>query len=109
IPFEKRLEYIFHIYGSFDKTNLVNSIMKIQKRLGGQETKNAVNYLLESNLQGCFNILLHYYDKLYKNALEKREDLETLLTKIPVASIDPKHFATLVRNHQKRLSENPMS
>ena len=50
IPFEERLKYIVNSYGAFNKNELVESIMKIQKRLGGLETKNAINYLLENKV-----------------------------------------------------------
>ena len=79
IPFEERLKHIVNSYGAFDKKELVNSIMKIQKRLGGLETKNAINYLLENKVTDCFSILLHYYDKLYNNSLYNRENIEACI------------------------------
>ena len=54
IPFEERLNHIVSTYGIFDKKELVNAIMRIQKRLGGLETKNAINFLLENNVKDCF-------------------------------------------------------
>jgi len=66
----------------------VNSIMKIQKRLGGLETKNAINYLLENKVRECFAILLHYYDRLYHNSLNNRENMEAVLNKIPCETVD---------------------
>jgi tRNA 2-selenouridine synthase len=88
IPFEERLKYIVNSYGAYDKKELVNSIMKIQKRLGGLETKNAINYLLENKVTECFTILLQYYDKLYNNSLYKRENIEAVLNKIPCETVD---------------------
>jgi tRNA 2-selenouridine synthase len=88
IPFEERLNHIVSTYGVFNKNELVNSIMKIQKRLGGLETKNAINYLLEDNVKECFSILLLYYDKLYRNSLNHRENIEAVLNKIPCANVD---------------------
>ncbi len=88
IPFEERLTYILSKYGRFDKKELINSILRIQKRLGGLETKHAINYLLENNLRACFSILLQYYDKLYKNALFKRENIDALLNKLPLETVD---------------------
>lgn len=88
IPFEERLNYTVFIYGSFDRKALVNSIMKIQKKLGGLETKNAINYLLDNNIKECFSILLHYYDKLYTNSLFKRENVDALLNKIPCKTVE---------------------
>jgi len=88
IPFEERLRYIVNSYGAFDKNDLVTSIMKIQKRLGGLETKNAINYLLENKVRECFAILLHYYDRLYHNSLNNRENMEAVLNKIPCETVD---------------------
>ena len=88
IPFEERLNHIVSTYGKFDKKELVNSIMKIQKRLGGLETKNAINYLLENKVKECFSILLLYYDKMYANALYKRENVEAILNKVPCETVE---------------------
>jgi tRNA 2-selenouridine synthase len=82
IPFVERLNYITAEYGKFEKEAMVNAVIRIQKRLGGQETKMAVNYLLENNYRECFSILLKYYDKHYEKGLHNRENLATLLTKI---------------------------
>ncbi|HEV2832996.1 MAG TPA: tRNA 2-selenouridine(34) synthase MnmH [Hanamia sp.] len=88
IPFEERLKFIVSQYSCFDKKLLVTAIMKIQKRLGGLETKNAINFLLENKVTECFSILLHYYDKMYINALNSREDIPSLLNKIPCKTVD---------------------
>ncbi|GAB2840481.1 tRNA 2-selenouridine(34) synthase MnmH [Ferruginibacter profundus] len=88
IPFEERLHHITEEYGRFSKENLVNAIIRIQKRLGGLETKNAINHLLENDHKACFRILLAYYDKLYQKALQNRENLSTLLNKIPCSGVD---------------------
>ena len=72
IPFEERLKLILFEYGDANKAQLLNAIMRIKKRLGGLETKNAVQFLQEDNIAACFDILLKYYDKWYnKCAAEK--------------------------------------
>jgi tRNA 2-selenouridine synthase len=88
IPFEERLKYIISTYGSFEKEKLADSIMKIQKRLGGLETKKAISYLYEDNFTECFAILLKYYDKLYHNSLLNRENIDSVLNKIPCTTVD---------------------
>jgi tRNA 2-selenouridine synthase len=88
IPFEERLKHVINSYGAFDKKELAEAILKIQKRLGGLETKKAVNYLQENKVSDCFSILLHYYDKLYNNSLYKRENLEAVLNKIHCETVD---------------------
>ena len=90
IPFEKRLDYITEDYGKLEKQQLMDAIIRIQKRLGGLETKNAVHFLEEDNLRECFRILLSYYDKWYYKGLLNRENLSALLNKIPCISVDTK-------------------
>lgn len=88
IPFEARLQYITKAYGQFAKEELINSILRIQKRLGGLETKTAINHLLEDEVEACFAILLRYYDKGYGKSLLNRENPEALLNKIPCSGVD---------------------
>ena len=102
IPFEERLDYLVGQYGKFEKVQLVNAIMRIQKKLGGLETKNVINYLLENNCKECFRILLRYYDKLYTKGLHFRENLQQLLQKITIDKVD----ATTITNilmHEKTI------
>ena len=87
IPFEQRLDYLVRTYGTLKKEDLVNAIIRIQKRLGGLETKNAINYLLENNIEECFSILLKYYDKCYTKGLYNRINPDDLLNKIPCKNV----------------------
>lgn len=73
IPFENRLDYLVETYGKFELNELKAATERIQKKLGGLETKTAVSFFDEKNIRGAFSILLKYYDKLYMKALEKRE------------------------------------
>ncbi|MBC7890176.1 MAG: tRNA 2-selenouridine(34) synthase MnmH [Ferruginibacter sp.] len=98
IPFEERLSYLTEEYGKFEKENLVNAIIRIQKRLGGLETKTAVSYLLENNYKECFRVLLKYYDKCYEKALLNRENLPAILNKIGCASVDVKTITNTLIN-----------
>ena len=96
IPFKKRLEYIAEEYGKFEKEKLINAVIRIQKRLGGLETKNTIGFLLENNHKEAFSILLTYYDKWYYKGLQNRENLADLLTKIPCESVDAKANANIL-------------
>lgn len=73
IPFGERLSFITESYGKADKEKLVNAIIRIGKKLGGLDTKNAINFLLENNIRESFRILLRYYDKRYSEASDKNE------------------------------------
>ncbi len=87
IPFEERLKFIIEGYGMLDRERLLNSIIRISKRLGPLETKTAVNFLLEDNTRDCFDILLKYYDKLYDKALLNRE-VPPQLNKLDSSCVD---------------------
>ena len=88
IPFEDRLDYLTLTYGKFDKEKLVNGVMRIQKRLGGLETKNAISFLIENDCRECFRILLKYYDKWYSKGLYNRDNVSTLLNTISCPTMD---------------------
>ena len=103
IPFEERLDYITEEYGKQKKDYLKDAILRIQKRLGGLETKNALHYLEENNYTECFRILLSYYDKWYHKGLYNRDNISTLLNKIPCSGVDTQI------NAQKLLSCNIVS
>lgn len=87
IPFEERLQFIISQYGHFRQEQLVSAILRIQKRLGGLDTKNAVQLLLEKDIAGCFRILLRYYDKQYRLALEKQS--RGVFMTLQSARVDP--------------------
>ncbi len=93
IHFEERLQHIVKEYGKADKEKLVNAILRIQKRLGGLETKTALNFLVENNVTECFRILLRYYDKQYLKALNNRETDAPLISKIECCKVDAKENA----------------
>jgi len=101
IPFEQRLNFIVEGYGSFDQKSLIEATMRIQKRLGGLETKTAVDFITAGALKEAFSILLKYYDKWYEKNT-KKEVLPTIEL-IPVSSeiVDPIHNAQLL----EKLSE----
>ena len=65
IPFGKRLAHIESEYGKLEKEKMVNAIIRIQKRLGGLETKTAINFLLEDNVKECFR----YFIEVLRQAL----------------------------------------
>ena len=101
IPFEERLDFILEGYGKFDKQSLMDATLRIQKRLGGLETKTAINHIIEGEYKEAFFILLKYYDKWY----EKNANKETLpkIELIPILSekVDSKLNADLIEKLNK--------
>ena len=98
IPFEQRLDHLVEGYGLLDKEQMLNAIVRIRKRLGGLETKTAVNFLIEDNMKESFRVLLTYYDKQYLKALNNRENHEQLVTKLSCSKVDAAINARKLRN-----------
>lgn len=93
VPVSHRLEYLVTEYGKLKQADLINAILRIKKRLGGLETKNAIAHLSEGNVKACFEILLRYYDKWYlKGLLAKPKYL-----KIEAKSVDVKQNTALLK------------
>lgn len=99
IPFEERLQHILNDYGTHSKDKLVTAIMRIKKKLGGLETKNAINFILEDDLKSCFTLLLNYYDKLYLKSTYKREDAETKIKQLDFDSVNSKTNTEKILQH----------
>jgi tRNA 2-selenouridine synthase len=83
IPFHERLAHIVNGYGKYSKEKLMNAILRIGKKLGGLESKNAVNCLLDDDVPGCFTILLKYYDKLYLKTVRYPSEKNNTGPKVP--------------------------
>jgi tRNA 2-selenouridine synthase len=88
IPFEERLINIIGEYGNGDQEKIADSILRIKKRLGGLESKNAIRFLQEGNVSECFRVLLRYYDKCYLNGLDNREGIKEQPQKLAFEKID---------------------
>jgi len=96
IPFDARLQFIVQAYGKFAVTDLIAATLRIQKRLGGLETKTAVNLLVENNIEGAFSILLKYYDKVYLKNIENAAVPKFKTEKIVASEVDSIHNAGLL-------------
>jgi tRNA 2-selenouridine synthase len=78
IPFEERLDFIVANYGIYNKEALIAATIRIQKRLGGLETKNTIAAIEAGDFKNAFAILLKYYDKWY-DKFSKKEKNNTLI------------------------------
>jgi tRNA 2-selenouridine synthase len=98
IPFENRLDYLVDTYGKLEMSELKSATERIQKKLGGLETKTALAFLDENNIRGAFSILLKYYDKLYSKGLENRDDPKPKLKIYQSKKVDAQINAALLIN-----------
>ncbi|RUT78805.1 tRNA 2-selenouridine(34) synthase MnmH [Ancylomarina longa] len=78
MPKEERINRLVKEYANFETDALREIILKIEKRLGGQNVKMAFEYLENKDYHAVADLSLIYYDKAYMHGLEKREK-ETVL------------------------------
>lgn len=101
VPFEERLKHILPEYSLNGLENLRNAILRIQKRLGGLDTKQALQFLEEGDMKSCFRILLIYYDRFYEKSLKNRENWDTLVTRISCAHAGGENYLRIIVNQWK--------
>ena len=73
IPFAVRLQYLTNEYGKFAPEDLKDAISRITKKLGGGDTKIALDAIDSGDIKSAFEICLRYYDKTYDYGKNKRE------------------------------------
>ena len=106
IPFEKRLQYLIEEYGRLDLQKMITAIGRISEKLGGENSRNAIQLLEEGEISESFRILLVYYDKYYLKALHNRENINSLLTTIHCETVTPEN-AIIIANQPQYQFENP--
>jgi len=69
---ENRINRLIKDYANFNKEDLINSINNISRRLGGLNSKLAIEAIEQNDFYKATDIILDYYDKTYTYGLEKR-------------------------------------
>ncbi|MNQ98039.1 tRNA 2-selenouridine synthase [compost metagenome] len=69
---EQRVETLTREYGTLDKDFLVECTERIWKRLGPEQTKDAIQAIREDRMADFVSLVLVYYDKTYYTGLNKR-------------------------------------
>ena len=72
VPHQERITRLVEMYAQAGREELIASVGKIRKRLGGQHAKAAIEFIEQGNLAAAAGILLIYYDKSYMHALSDR-------------------------------------
>jgi len=83
-------------YASYDAGSLKSCVLKIQKKLGGDRTREALDSIDGEDFYTTAMITLHYYDKAYMHSLDKNH--KNYFT-LPSEVIDPLHNAELLLSH----------
>lgn len=68
-----RIDRLINDYTACDKQDLINSVLRIQKRLGLEKAKRCIEYIESGNLRNAIAIVLEYYDKAYSYGIEQKK------------------------------------
>ncbi len=73
-------------YGAFSSDQLADSVKKISRKLGGDNTKRALNAIYANDLEPAIEIVLGYYDRTYRYGLSQRPGHKVVFADSPSAS-----------------------
>ncbi|GAA4453900.1 tRNA 2-selenouridine(34) synthase MnmH [Rurimicrobium arvi] len=73
LPLETRVARLAAEYGVLDKDFLVECTERIGRRLGPEQTRDAVRAIREDRMPDFIRIVLFYYDKTYRKGLSMRD------------------------------------
>ena len=95
---ELRARNLVKAYARFDQDDLRSCIKKIEKRLGGDRTREALKAIDREDYYQTAMITLHYYDKAYMYSLEKNHEHYKVLRS---NDVDPSLNAELLIKYEK--------
>jgi tRNA 2-selenouridine synthase len=72
---EERVEHLCEMYGREDEAMVRDAFNRIEKRLGGQNLKLALEAIDEGKKDIAARTALYYYDKTYSFGIEKRKEI----------------------------------
>ncbi len=83
-----RLPRLLKEYTAYPPEVLKSSIMKISKRLGGDNTRDAIDAVDEGNFAKAVEITLYYYDKAYMFGLKKKNSKNIIMVNTDTDDIE---------------------
>lgn len=70
---ENRINRLLNEYTCCDSKYLIDSVSRIQKRLGLEKSAKCVKHIQDGNMAEAIRIVLEYYDKCYRHGLEHKK------------------------------------
>lgn len=95
---ELRARHLVGDYAKYDQEELRACVLKIEKRLGGDRTNEALESIEQKDYYQTAMITLHYYDKAYMFSLEKNHEKYQILAS---EDLDPVINAELLIEYEK--------
>jgi len=69
---QERINLLLDDYGAVDREQLLSATARLKKRLGGERTQQAIDFIRDDNLPAAIDTVLDYYDKAYRYDLKRR-------------------------------------
>jgi tRNA 2-selenouridine synthase len=83
-----RLPRLLEEYSDYSKESLGASILKISKRLGGDNTRDALKAVETGDIARAIEITLYYYDKAYLFGLKKKNNKNVIYVETDTDDIE---------------------
>lgn len=107
VPAEWRVKRLMKEYAGFDKALLGDALIKIAQPLGGLAYLKAAAAIEEARFEEAIALVLEYYDKTYRKALDKFKD--RTIIEVETVTSDAVLNARLVLNEKLKLLTQPMN
>jgi tRNA 2-selenouridine synthase len=101
---EERIAHIAEEYGNLPENALIEAVKRIQKRLGGLRTQEAIQAIQEKNSVSWISNLLIYYDKTYEFDLTRHEVDKTKI--LDLSGKSPEEQVELLLNFKNKNDGN---
>ena len=98
LPLSERLDFLVQEYGKFPIQDLADSILKIGKRLGGQNVKACMECLESGDLHKVAEITLNYYDQSYAYGQSSRD--KARISIVHFDTLEPEMIAKTIVEYQ---------
>jgi len=95
---EQRALHLVDDYAKYKQEALKACVLKIEKRLGGDRTRGALEAIEREDYYQTAMITLHYYDKAYMYSLEKNHEQYQIISS---GNVDPEVNAELLIRYEK--------
>lgn len=105
VPVDERINYLAGEYGPLERDFLIESTERIGKRLGPEQTRDAVTALREGRIHDFVRKVLVYYDKSYGTGQSKR--VLSSVHSIECLDTDPVRNAHTILNYYNALQLSP--
>ncbi|RYE25209.1 MAG: tRNA 2-selenouridine(34) synthase MnmH [Sphingobacteriaceae bacterium] len=86
----ERIKNLAGEYGKLDREFLIESTQRIGKRLGPEQTRDAIIAIRENRMEDFIRLVLVYYDKTYQSGLIKRNKENVFSLELESADIAAK-------------------